>query len=82
MQWRILTALVLALIVAVFAVANVRAEPINFLFGVTYVPLVLIIFGAAVLGGLSVAAFSVYGRVKQGVQSLRGTRGEDGQSPE
>ncbi len=64
MQWRILLAILFALVVAVFAVANVHAEPVSFVFGVTYVPLILIILGSALLGALAVAMFGVVSQLK------------------
>jgi putative membrane protein len=53
-QWRVVAAILFALIVAVFAVVNVHAEPVDFVFVRVHVPLVLIILGAALCGGLAV----------------------------
>jgi uncharacterized integral membrane protein len=55
-QWRVVAAILFALIVAVFAVVNVHAEPVDFVFVRVHVPLVLIILGAALCGGLAVFA--------------------------
>lgn len=64
MQWRTLLGIVLALIVSVFAVANVHSEAINYVFGVAYVPLVLIILGSALLGALAVGIPGIMGRIR------------------
>ncbi|RIV18571.1 LapA family protein [Alicyclobacillaceae bacterium I2511] len=64
MQWRVLLAILFALVVAVFAVVNVHAEPVRFVFGVAYVPLILIILGSALLGALVVAMFGVVSQVQ------------------
>lgn len=64
MQWRTILGIVLALIVAIFAVTNVRSEAINYVFGVAYVPLVLIILGSALLGALAVGIPGIMSRMR------------------
>ena len=64
MQWRAVIGIVFALVVAVFAVVNVSVEPINYVFGVAHLPLVLIILGSALLGALAVAALGFVGRMR------------------
>lgn len=59
LQWRLIFAFIFALLVAIFAVMNVRPTPVNYLLGVTYVPLVLIIIGSAVAGGLIVGLIGI-----------------------
>lgn len=61
---RLIVALFFVLCVAVFAVINVRPTPIHYIFGVTSVPLVLIILGAACLGGLSVGLLGAVSQLK------------------
>ncbi|WP_223812013.1 lipopolysaccharide assembly LapA domain-containing protein [Geobacillus sp. 46C-IIa] len=53
-QVNVILALVLALIVALLAVANVENVTIHYLVGETRLPLIIVIFGSAVLGGLVV----------------------------
>lgn len=58
-QWNLILGLLFALIIAVFAVANVNSVKINYLFGYTEFPLILIIIGSALLGGLIVGMFGI-----------------------
>ncbi|AMX82453.1 hypothetical protein GS3922_01420 [Geobacillus subterraneus] len=53
-QGNVMLALVLALIIALLAVANVENVTIHYLVGETRLPLIIVIFGSAVLGGLVV----------------------------
>jgi len=50
-------ALVFALIVAIFAVINVDSVEVNYLFGTGQAPLILIILGSVLMGGLIVGVF-------------------------
>jgi len=52
--------LVFAVIIAIFAVINVNPVEVNFIFGYADVPLVLLILGSALFGGLAVGMFGVY----------------------
>lgn len=52
--------LIFAVIVAIFAVINVNPAEVNFLFGYADVPLVLLILGSALFGGLAVGMFGIY----------------------
>lgn len=49
-QWTWLLALLFAVIIAIFSVANVEAVRINYVFGIAEWPLVLIILSSALLG--------------------------------
>lgn len=51
-QWSWFLALVFAILIAIFSVANVAAVPVNFVFGEADWPLVLVILAAALLGAL------------------------------
>lgn len=51
-QWAILIGLILAIIIAIFAVVNVDSVPVNYLFGEAQWPLILVILGSALLGAL------------------------------
>jgi len=61
-QWTMIAALLFALITAVFAVINVNPVEVNFLFGSAGIPLILVILGSALLGGLMVG---LYGIIRQ-----------------
>ena len=71
MQWRVLVGILFALVVAVFAVVNVHVEPINYVFGVAHLPLVLIILGSALLGALALAVLGLMGRMKLATENRR-----------
>lgn len=59
-QWNLILGLLFALIVAIFAVVNVDSVRVNYVFGYTELPLILIIFGSALLGGLVVGMFGIF----------------------
>jgi len=59
-QWSLILALVFALITAVFAVINVDPVQVNLLFGSVSLPLILLILGSTLLGGIIVGAFGIY----------------------
>lgn len=59
-QWGLISALIFALIVAVFAVINVDAVTVDYLFGTAQWPLVLIILASALVGGLAVFGFGIF----------------------
>jgi putative membrane protein len=58
-QWTLILALLFALITAIFAVVNVEAVPVNFLFSNPEIPLILVILGSTLLGGLIVGLFGI-----------------------
>jgi lipopolysaccharide assembly protein A len=59
MQLYLLFGFIFALLIATFAVINVGDVEINYLFGTANWPLVLVILGSAVIGGLSVGLFGL-----------------------
>ncbi|MCZ8512056.1 lipopolysaccharide assembly protein LapA domain-containing protein [Paenibacillus filicis] len=59
-QWIFIFSLVFALMTAVFAVINVEPVRVNFLFTETQIPLILVILGSTLLGGLSVGLFGMF----------------------
>lgn len=59
-QTYIISALIFALIVAVFAVINVEAVTVNYLFTTGEVPLILVILISALMGGLTTGGFGIY----------------------
>ena len=54
-QWTIILAFIFVLIVSVFAVINVRPVQVDYLFGTAEWPLILVIIGSVLMGGLIVA---------------------------
>ncbi|MEH7237443.1 LapA family protein [Bacillus sp. JJ1562] len=64
-QWSLILGLIFALIIAIFAVVNVDSVRVNFVFGYTEIPLILIILGSALLGGLIVGMFGILRQYKQ-----------------
>ncbi|WP_078552672.1 LapA family protein [Bacillus alkalicellulosilyticus] len=55
-QWSLIFGFIAALIIAVFAVINVEAVQVNYVFGTAAIPLILIILGSVLMGGVIVGA--------------------------
>ena len=53
-QWIFVSALVFAVIIAIFSVVNVKAVPVDFIFVDVELPMILVILGSALAGGLVV----------------------------
>jgi putative membrane protein len=53
-QWIFVSALVFAIIIAIFSVVNVDAVPVDFIFVGVELPMILVILGSALAGGLVV----------------------------
>ncbi|TBL81406.1 DUF1049 domain-containing protein [Paenibacillus thalictri] len=58
-QWILICCMLFALLTAVFAVINVDKVKVNFLFAQPDMPLILVILGSTLLGGLIVGAFGM-----------------------
>lgn len=58
-QWTLIAALLFATLIAIFAVMNVNDVDVKFGFGTASIPLILIIFGSALLGGLSIGLLGI-----------------------
>ncbi|MFP7208779.1 LapA family protein [Bacillus safensis] len=63
-QWTIILAFIFVLIVSVFAVINVRPVEVDYLFGTAEWPLILVIIGSVLMGGLIVAFAGIFQIVK------------------
>lgn len=63
-QWTIILAFIFVLIVSVFAVINVRPVEVHYLFGTAEWPLILVIIGSVLMGGLIVAFAGIFQIVK------------------
>jgi lipopolysaccharide assembly protein A len=59
-QWSLLLAIVFALIVAIFAVINVDPVTVDFLYKTASIPLILVIIGSVLMGGLIVGSVGLY----------------------
>lgn len=59
-QWSLILVLIFALITAVFAVINVNQVEVNLLFGKVQLPLILLILGSTLLGGLIVGFCGIF----------------------
>jgi putative membrane protein len=55
-QWSILLGIVFAFLIAIFAVINVDAVKVHYVFGTARWPLVLVILGSVVMGAIIVGA--------------------------
>lgn len=58
-QWALLLGFLFALIVAVFAVINVDNVTVNYLFGESQWPLILVIISSVMMGGLIVGSVGI-----------------------
>ena len=64
LQWSLIAALLFALLTAVFAVINVDPVSVNLLFGTVRIPLILLILGCALAGGIIVGSYGIYRQYK------------------
>lgn len=63
-QWTLIFTLIFALVVAIFAVVNVEPVPVNFIFAKTQLPLILVILGSTLIGGVIVGLFGIVRQYK------------------
>ena len=59
-QWTLVVGLVFTIIIAVFATFNVEKVPINYVFGETHWPLILVILGSVLAGFIMSFCFSAF----------------------
>lgn len=64
LQWSLILGLVFALLTAVFAVINVDPVQVNFGFDQIDIPLILVILGCAVIGGVIVGSYGIFRQYK------------------
>lgn len=72
-QWTLIVGIAIALIIATFAVINVDPVEVNYLIGQSEWPLVLIILGSVLMGGIvvgSVGMFKIY-QLQQQVRLMK-----------
>lgn len=72
-QWTIIFALIFTLIVAIFAVINVKSVEVDYLFGRSEWPLILVILGSVLMGALIVFSAGIFQvmRLKREIKALR-----------
>lgn len=72
-QWGIVVGLLFALIIAVFSVVNVDPVQVNYVFGTSEWPLVLVILGSVLMGAILVLGFGMvkYYKLSREVKRLR-----------
>lgn len=63
-QASIIVAFIFALLIALFAVVNVDSVPVDYVWGQSNVPLILVIIGSALFGGLAVGLFGIVRQYK------------------
>ncbi|KAA8999814.1 DUF1049 domain-containing protein [Paenibacillus spiritus] len=63
-QWTIILGLIFALLIAIFAVFNVGSVPVDFGFSEVDLPLIVVIIGCTLIGGLIVGAFGIVRQFK------------------
>jgi len=59
-QWTLILGIIFALIVAIFAVINVDPVTVNFGFAESDLPLILVILGSVLMGGLIIASVGFF----------------------
>ena len=59
-QWNLVLALLFALMVALFSLANTTPVSVNYLFGSKVIPLVLVIILSSFLGGIAIGLVSTF----------------------
>lgn len=64
LQWSLILGLIFALLTAVFAVINVDPVQVNFGFDQIELPLILVILGCAVIGGVIVGSYGIFRQYK------------------
>ncbi|MEB2269997.1 lipopolysaccharide assembly protein LapA domain-containing protein [Bacillus safensis] len=77
-QWTIILAFIFVLIVSVFAVINVRPVEVDYLFGTAEWPLILVIIGSVLMGGLIVAFAGIFQivKLKRELKALKAERAD------
>ncbi|GAK11318.1 lipopolysaccharide assembly LapA domain-containing protein [Geomicrobium sp. JCM 19039] len=77
-QWTLILGLIAALLISIFAVINVDSVTVDFMFATTQVPLILIILGSVLMGGVIVGAvgmLKVY-KLQQEIRRLKKSQQE------
>jgi len=64
MQWNVILFLAFALVIAAFAVTNIDAVTVDYLFGEASVPLILVIIGCTLAGAVMIVLFNLASQIK------------------
>ncbi|MEK3734283.1 MULTISPECIES: LapA family protein [Paenibacillus] len=74
MQWSLIAGLIFALLTAIFAVINVDPVQVNLLFAKVSIPLILLIIGCTLIGGIIVGSYGIYRQyqMQKEIKSLAG----------
>ncbi|KPL60774.1 lipopolysaccharide assembly protein LapA domain-containing protein [Rossellomorea sp. SC111] len=59
-QWTLLLGIFFALVVSIFAVINVDPVTVNYLFGESDWPLILVILGSVLMGGIIIGSVGLF----------------------
>ncbi|WP_054955453.1 LapA family protein [Paenibacillus dakarensis] len=59
-QWSLIAGLLFALLTAIFAVINVNPVNVNLFFRTVQIPLILLIIGCTLIGGIIVGSYGIY----------------------
>lgn len=72
-QWSIILALLFTLVVAIFAVINVEPVKVDYLFGASEWPLILVILGSVLMGAVIMAAVGLVqiSKLKKEIKGLK-----------
>ncbi|MGF7045811.1 putative integral membrane protein [Paenibacillus sp. DS2015] len=60
MQWSLIAGLLFALLTAIFAVINVNSVEVNLMFNVVHIPLIVLILGCTLIGGIIVGSYGIF----------------------
>lgn len=63
-QWSLIAGLIFALLTALFAVINVDPVQVNFGFDVVNIPLILVILGCVLIGGIIIGSYGIFRQYK------------------
>lgn len=63
-QWGLIVGLIVALLIAIFAVINMDVVQVNYAFGTADLPLVIVIISSVLMGGILVGMVGLYGIYK------------------
>ncbi|WP_088810027.1 MULTISPECIES: lipopolysaccharide assembly LapA domain-containing protein [Listeria] len=58
-QWQVIVGIILAILIAVFAIINVESVEVNFFFAKLEWPLILVILGSVLIGGLIIFCLNI-----------------------
>ncbi|HEY2494111.1 MAG TPA: lipopolysaccharide assembly protein LapA domain-containing protein [Paenibacillus sp.] len=74
MQWSLIAGLLFALLTAIFAVINVNLVEVNLMFNVVHIPLIVLILGCTLIGGIIVGSYGIFRQYKLQKQVKRLTQ--------